>query len=59
MAEKVVLASEILFQPANGLQSTRSLVKIHNTYPIYMGVVIGKGLNVTNVLLKLPDLFVE
>ena len=29
--EIVVLASESLFQPANGVRSTRSLVEIHNT----------------------------
>ena len=28
----VVLASKCLIQPANGVRSTRSLVKIHNTY---------------------------
>ena len=28
--EKVVLASESLFQPANGVPSTRLLVEIHN-----------------------------
>ena len=30
--EKVVLAPESLFQPANGVRSTRLLVKIHNNY---------------------------
>ena len=30
--EKVVLALESLFRPANGVRSTRSLVKIHNKY---------------------------
>ena len=28
--EKVVLASESLFRPANGVWSTRTLVEIHN-----------------------------
>ena len=32
MTEKVVLASESLFRPANGVRSTRSLVEIHNSY---------------------------
>ena len=31
MTEKVVLASESLFQPANGERSTHSLVKIRNS----------------------------
>ena len=31
--EKVVLASESLFGPANSMRSTRLLVKIHNTCP--------------------------
>ena len=30
VTEKVVLVSESLFQPANGVRSTRSLVEIHN-----------------------------
>ena len=29
--EKPVLAPKILFRPANGMRSTRLLVKIHNT----------------------------
>ena len=32
--EKVVLASKILFQPANGMRSTRSLDEIHNKYSL-------------------------
>ena len=30
VTEKVVLAPESLFRPANGVRSTRSLVEIHN-----------------------------
>ena len=32
--QKVVLASKNWFWPANGVRSTRSLVEIHNTYPM-------------------------
>ena len=32
LMEKVVLASESLFRPANGVRSTRLLVEIHNKY---------------------------
>ena len=32
MREKVVLASESLFQPANGMRSTHLLVEIHNIH---------------------------
>ena len=34
MTEKVVLALESLFWRANGMQSTRFLVKIHNTHSL-------------------------
>ena len=32
VTENVVLESESLFRPANGVQSTRSLVEIHNSH---------------------------
>ena len=34
MMEKVVLASESLFRPANSVGSTRLLVKIHNRHTL-------------------------
>ena len=34
VTEKVVLASESLFQPANDMRSTRLLVKIHNRFAL-------------------------
>ena len=46
MPQKVVLASESLFRPANGVQSTRSLIEIHNRNPF---LTEGKKSNKLNI----------